>query len=108
MQFTLEQAQQLVASFGGDTETEMDVTYGDGNRGVGFYVYPTDHEDEGAVFLSDLGNDAAVDAVVEDIRQNLAGLHAVTNEVAKAIKGLDKTIESLTYEGAIAVHVTNK
>lgn len=106
MQFTLDQAHQLVASFGGDTETEMDVTYGDGNRGVGFYVCPTDNEDEGAVFLADMDYEANTDATVEDIRQNLAGLHAATNEIAKTMAQFNESFQCLfTMDGQLEVRV---
>jgi hypothetical protein len=49
--FTLEQAQALVDSFGGDSESTMTVVGGDGHSGIGLYAGPTDYPEEGSIFL---------------------------------------------------------
>lgn len=52
IEFNLATAQALVATFGGDDETEMTVAHSvDGHSGPGLYAYSSDYPDEGSIFL---------------------------------------------------------
>lgn len=52
MNFTLEQAENLVEAFGGDKETVVCVTFAeDGHSGKGLYAHYEDYPEEGSTFL---------------------------------------------------------
>lgn len=54
MNFTLEQAEKLVETFGGDKETIVCVTCTkEGHSGEGLYAYYEDYPEEGSTFLGD-------------------------------------------------------
>ena len=55
LSFQLEQAQELVDYFGGDTETEVQVGYSKkGHSGEGLYAWDSDYPEDGAMFLGKL------------------------------------------------------
>lgn len=59
MNFTLEQAEELIETFGGDKETIVCVTFAkEGHSGEGLYAHYDDYPEEGSVFLGNYTHDS--------------------------------------------------